>query len=140
MTKAITAAAVVLVFSLMSSAQVAAQQRDNEPQRVEDVEELLDSITRYKGQTVRVSGEVEEIIDQKAFILESGGLFNNEIVVLVPQGNLTVMEGIDVTVTGTVRVISLIEIDREYGWGLEPYMRVELEDVDTFLVADHVEL
>ncbi|QBQ56491.1 hypothetical protein E3U44_07405 [Nitrosococcus wardiae] len=124
----------------MSSAQVAAQQRDNEPQRVEDVEELLDSITRYKGQTVRVSGEVEEIIDQKAFILESGGLFNNEIVVLVPQGNLTVMEGIDVTVTGTVRVISLIEIDREYGWGLEPYMRVELEDVDTFLVADHVEL
>ena len=48
-TKAMAASAVVMIFSLMSSAQVAAQQAGSKPQRVENMEALLDNLGRYNG-------------------------------------------------------------------------------------------
>lgn len=152
MKKAKMAAAVVMVFSLMGSAQAAGQSTGSAqtsgqsgqsagsaPQTVKDVETLLDDVARYNGQKVQVSGEVEKIIDPKAFVLESGGLFNDEIVVLQPQGKLNVKDDSEVTVTGTVRTVGLVDVEREYGWDLDPQIRIELERVEAFLIADRIE-
>lgn len=138
--KAITAIAVLMVFSAMSFAQTDSQQTSGEPRNFETVEELLDIVSRYNGQKVRVSGEVEEIIDQQAFVLESGGLFNDEMVVLMPKGQLQVEEDYEVAVTGTVRTVGLIDIEREYGWDLDPHVKLELEHWEAFLIADRIEI
>ncbi|ADJ29392.1 conserved hypothetical protein [Nitrosococcus watsonii C-113] len=122
------------------SSRMDGQQAGGQAQTVEDVEKLLDNIERYDGQKVTVSGEVEERIDKKAFILESGGLFNDEIVVVMPKGNLNVQEDDEVTVTGTVRAVKFVDVEREYDWVLDEEIRTEIEDVDAFLIADHVDV
>ncbi|EDZ65767.1 hypothetical protein NOC27_2447 [Nitrosococcus oceani AFC27] len=116
------------------------QQAGGQSQTVEDVEELLDNIERYDGQKVTVSGEVEERIDKRSFILESGGLFNDEIVVVMPKGNLNVQEDDEVAVTGKVRAVKFVDIEREYNWVLNEEIKSEIEDVEAFLIADHVEI
>ncbi|QBQ56435.1 hypothetical protein E3U44_03555 [Nitrosococcus wardiae] len=137
------ATALLMTFSVITSAQAAGQQAGGEPQTLENVEELLDDVLRYDGKKVRVSGEVEELIDQHSFILESGGLFNDEMVVLIPEGNMKaharVTEDSKVTVTGTVRAVGLVEVEREYGWDLDPHLKVELENVEAFLISDNIE-
>jgi hypothetical protein len=50
-----------------------------------DVEELNDDLDGQMGKTVAVVGEVEKRFDNRSFVLESGGLFDNEITVIVPQ-------------------------------------------------------
>lgn len=161
--KATMTAAVLITFSAMSFAQTTGQQLGSEDQPMgsgaqpmgsgaqqmggetqqiktfEDVEELLDDIARYDGQKVKVPGEVEEKIDERAFILESGGIFNDEIVVMMPEGRLMVTEDSEVVVTGTVRAIGFVEIEREYGWDLDPQIKVELEDVEAFIIAESIE-
>ncbi|EDZ65450.1 hypothetical protein NOC27_2130 [Nitrosococcus oceani AFC27] len=131
----VMASAALAAVPAMSSAQTGAQ-----PQQLEDVEALLDNVVRYDGKKVSVSGEVEEVIDEKAFILESGGLFEDEMVVLKPAGNLMVKEDYEVTVTGTVRAVALVDIEREYGWDLDPQIKIELENIEAFLIADSIEI
>ena len=138
MTKAIAVATALMIFSIADFAQAAGPQT-SQILELEDVEELLDNVARYNNQKVKVSGEVEEVIDRQAFILESGGLFNDEIVVLIPKNNMRVEEDSEVTVTGTVRAVGLVEIEREYGWDLDPQIKIELENVEAYLIADRIE-
>lgn len=125
-----TTAMVLIVFSAASFAET-------EYKYVENVEELLDNVAYYADKKVQVSGEVEEI-DGRAFILESGGVFNDEIVVVISEASMRVMEDTDVTVSGTVRTISFVEVEREYGLDLDPEIEVELENREAFLIADHI--
>lgn len=126
-----TTAIVLTVFSAASFA-------DTEYKYVENVEELLDNVAYYADKKVQVSGEVEEI-DGRVFILESGGVFNDEIVVVLSEASMRVMEDSDVTVSGTVRTISFVEVEREYGLDLDPEIEVELENKEAFLIADRIE-
>lgn len=133
-TAAMAIATALTAFSTASFAQDA--------EYVENVEELLDNVARYDGKKIRVSGEVEEI-DERAFILESGGIFNDEIVVVIPERGVTVTERITeeehATVTGMVHTISLVEVEREYGWDMHPEIEVELERVEAFLIAERID-
>ncbi|ADJ29393.1 hypothetical protein [Nitrosococcus watsonii] len=122
------------------SSRMGGQQASGQAQTVEDVKKLLKNIERYDGQKVTVSGEVEERIDKKAFILESGGIFNDEIVVIVPKGNLNVQEDDEVTVTGTVRSAKFADIENEYQWVVNEEIKDEIEDTKAFLIADHVDI
>lgn len=126
-----TTAMVLTAFSAASFAETGYEY-------VESVEELLDNVAYYNGKKVQVSGEVEEI-DGRAFILESGGVFNDEIVVVISGASMRVMEDEDVTVSGTVRTISFVEVEREYGLDLDPGIEVELENREAFLIADRIE-
>lgn len=126
-----TTAIVLTVFSAASSAETGYEY-------VESVEELLDNVAYYADKKVQVPGEVEEI-NGRAFILESGGVFNDEIVVVMPETGMRVTEDVDVTVSGTVRTIGLVEVEREYGLDLDPEIEVELENREAFLIADRIE-
>jgi len=108
-----------------------------------DVEELNDELARYAGQRVSVEGEVEEWLDPRSFVLEGGGLFNDEIAVVIPpnaQGldPQRLREDADIVVSGTVRATPLIELQRELSWDLDPQLEVELQGVKYFLVADRI--
>ncbi|MBD66625.1 MAG: hypothetical protein CME62_15560 [Halobacteriovoraceae bacterium] len=51
-----------------------------------DVEELLDDEDKFNGQEVTLHGEVERVIDNRTFVLESGGIINDEVVVVLEKG------------------------------------------------------
>lgn len=108
-----------------------------------DVEELNDKIAQHAGKQVSVAGEIEDWLDARTFVLESGGLFNDEIAVIVPPNvkGLDVQrlrEDADIVVSGTVRSVPVIELERELGWDFDPQLEVELEGTKNFLVADRI--
>ncbi|AEI67179.1 hypothetical protein [Corallococcus macrosporus] len=109
-----------------------------------DVEELNDNPAKYAGRTVSVAGEIKDKIDWRSFVLESGGIFDDEIVVLVPGDSqgltpLRLSEDANVVVTGTVRSLPLVEVERQLGWDLDPELEVELEGTRDYLVADRID-
>jgi hypothetical protein len=110
---------------------------------VDDVERLNDQILQFNNKRVTVKGDLETK-GTKSFILESGGLINDEIVVIGDKNiqNKLKQYGDDaqVRVTGTVRNISVVDVEKQYGWDLDPEVEVELEKVKSFLVADEVDL
>lgn len=109
---------------------------------IEDVETLNDNIAKYNNKTVRVKGEVKDKIDPKAVTIESGGIFNDEIVVVAGKnmkGDLaSLKDDANVEVTGTIRTVPVVEIRRELSWDLNPELVAEFEGVDVFLVADEI--
>lgn len=110
----------------------------------EDVEALLDYPEKRLNQKVKVQGEIEEKKDKRTFVLESGGLINDEITVVSAKDldastSAMLVEDKDVVVSGTLRKMNVIEIEKEYGWDFDPQIEIELEKVTYYLVADKIE-
>jgi hypothetical protein len=109
---------------------------------------ITGDLNNYLGKTVTVVADVQEVLSRRAFTLDeddalAGGI-DNDMLVLSPQaGNLKPVEDDwtknKVRVTGTVRGIAVVEIEREIGWDLDPKIVAELEDVKAVLVASSVE-
>lgn len=119
------------------------RQRQPAPSMTLDVQDLNSNISQYLGQQVSVAGEVEEKYGPRSFILESGGLFNDEILVVVPrdaQGLKAqqLQEDADIIVTGTVRSMTVIDVERELGWDFDPEIEMELEGTQNYLVAERI--
>jgi hypothetical protein len=108
-----------------------------------DVEQLNDRIDTLIGNRVTVAGEIHKKLDAQSFVLESGGIFDDEITVIVPRDAKGISmrsfaEDSDVVVTGTVRTAPLVEIERELGWDLDPQYEIEFEGNRNFLVAEKI--
>ena len=118
------------------------EQAGRSPTELLDVEELRDRLPEIGSRTVNVAGEVDDKLDGRSFVLESGGLFDDEIVVIVPpevaKAAGSIEEDEDLVVTGTVRRVRVIDIEREYDWDLDPELAVELEDTDHYLIASRI--
>jgi hypothetical protein len=109
---------------------------------------ITGNLNNYLGKTVTVVADVQEVLGPRAFTLDeddviAGGI-DNDMLVLSPQtGNLKPIENDwtknKVRVTGTVRGVAVVEIEREVGWDLDPKIEAELEDVKAVLVASSVE-
>lgn len=113
------------------------------PASMLDVEELNDDITSRTNKKVTVAGEISEFLDARSFVLESGGIFDDEITVVLPKDlkglqPQNLREEADVVVTGTVRELPVVEARRELGWDLDPQLELELEGVRHFLVAERI--
>jgi hypothetical protein len=135
---ALAAVTILTVFSTTTFAETTNQLAQGVVKKFENVEDLLDNVAEYDGRRVQVSGEVEKIIDTRSFILEGGGIFNDEIIVFIPEKGMIVTEDSDVTVTGVVRTVGFVEIEREYGWDLDPQVKTELEKVKVYLIAENI--
>jgi hypothetical protein len=126
----------------LSLAAGAASNKTGSVQTIKDVETLNDDLNKYSGQRVQVSGEVEDKIDARSIVLESGGTFNDEIVVVAGpnlKGDLaSLQEDTDVTVTGTIVLKPVADVRRDYRWDVTPDMLAEFRDVKAFLVADEI--
>lgn len=110
---------------------------------VKDVETIMDDLNKYSGKVVRVTGEIEDKIDSRSAVLESGGIFNDEIII-ISGPNLkgssidSLKEDTNVTVTGTVVMKPITDIRREYDWNLDTGIEPEFSDVKAYLIAEEI--
>lgn len=103
---------------------------------------------KYLGQTVTVVADVEEVHSPRAFSLDedspaAGGIDND---LLVLYSNSDSLRDIDdqwlnnkVRVTGKVGKFTIVEIERELGWDLQPQLEAEVEGKKAVLIASSVQ-
>ncbi len=110
-----------------------------------DVEELNDDLQLYTDRQVEIAGEIEDRLDAHSFVLESGGFFDDEVAVVIPESvrkqtdPSLLRNDADVVVTGTLRATPIVEVERELGWDLDPELELELESVAAYVVAEKIE-
>lgn len=110
---------------------------DERNQQGATIEAVALNPTWYAGMTVTLEGEVEEVYGPGLFVLANEDLFSDEIVVS-SRSQTRLEEGAEVVVTGTVRAFTVVEMEREYGWDLDPQIEAELEGVGALLEASTV--
>jgi hypothetical protein len=111
------------------------------------VADIVGNPNYYFGEKVTVEADVQEVLGPRAFSLDedaplAGGL-DRELLVLGRE--TSDLEAIDdqwlnnkVRVSGTVGRISVVEIEREIGWDLDPQLEAEVEAAGAVLFADSV--
>ena len=109
---------------------------------------ITGDLNNYLGRTVTVEADVQEVFGPRAFTLDeddalAGGIDNDVLVVGTQTGNLERVEDNwlrnKVRVTGTVRGLALVDLEREIGWDLDRQIEAELEDVKAVIVASSVQ-
>lgn len=110
---------------------------------LKDVETLNDNLAKYSGKVVRVNGEIEEKIDSRSIVLESGGFLNDEIVVINgANAKGTKIDELNkdtkVVVTGTVVMKPVSEFRKDYNWNLNSETEKEFKNIRAFLVAEEI--
>lgn len=110
--------------------------------------DVAGSPDRYFGKTVTVVADVEEVFGPLAFALDedaflTGGV-DNDVLVLSPKAGT--LADIDdqwlnnkVKVTGTVGKMTVVEIEREVGWDLQPEIEAEVARAGAVIVATSIE-
>jgi hypothetical protein len=104
---------------------------------VEDVAEG-DSQT---GDVRTLTGEVVAVIDGRTFTMKDEHKWlEDDLLTVVSKSDLPAdfNDEDEVTVTGVVQNVGVIEVETEYGWDFNPEVEAELEDVKGFFIADSV--
>lgn len=91
---------------------------------------------------MRLGGEIDKIHSPRAFELEGEGAWWDQQILVVTRTSITIggqmlVEDDEVMVAGTVRMLTMAEVERELGWDLDPQIEVEFRDLPV-LVADTV--
>ena len=112
------------------------------------VEDVVKNMDKYVGQEVTVVGEVDEVLSPQAFALDEDAILeagiDNDLLVFYPKSSeLAPLDDAwlndSVRVTGTIGKMTVMEIEREIGWALEPKIEVEIEKKGLVLIAKRVE-
>lgn len=112
------------------------------------VADIVSEPNSYFGREVTVVADVEEVFGPYAFALDEdaplrGGIDRDMLVLTRKSTNLADIDDQwlmnKVRVTGTIGRISVVEIEREIGWDLDPELEVELEGAGAVLIAQSVE-
>lgn len=112
------------------------------------VADVVANADRYIGQEVTIVGEVDEVLSPMAFALDeeaplAAGIDNDLLVFYPKSANLEELDdqwlNDRVRVRGTIGRMSVVEIEREVGWDLDPKIETELEDQRPVLIARSVE-
>ena len=110
-----------------------------------NVAAIMDNPAAYTGKTVTVTSEVEYAYGARAFRLDDeavlrGGI-DNDLLVITREPNTAAVNDTwltdRATVTGTIRNFVVAEIEREYGFDLQPQIETEFRN-KLVLVADSV--
>jgi hypothetical protein len=111
------------------------------------VADVVANPNEYLGKTVTIEADVEEVFGPRAFALDedapfAGGIDNDLLVLSKEAGSLADIDdqwlNNKVRVTGTVGRMSVIEVERELGWDLDPELEIELEGAGAVLIASSV--
>ena len=107
-----------------------------------DPGEVAENPTQYYGETLAVTGEVEQMYGVNTFTLDDEQLFGGEeLLVIVPDIAEVISDGETVAVTGELRsfVVADLETDYDLTWDLDVQRELEAEYSDRpILVADQV--
>lgn len=126
-------AAAVLAAAPVAGAQAATQQETKKGQAATalSINAVEENAAKYRGQTIKVTGEVDEVLGPRMFKLDEREWldFDGETLVYTPAPlAIFVQEGEPVTVTGTLRTVMDVNLDNEWGWfELEPDVEAELD-------------
>ena len=111
------------------------------------VADLVGNPAAYAGRTVTVEADVEEVRGPRAFTVDedaplAGGIDNDLLVISRQASNLAPIDDqwVDnrVRITGRIAQLSLVELEREVGWDLDPQIEAELEERRIVLIAESV--
>ncbi len=99
---------------------------------------------QYFGQTVTVSGEINDVYGLNTFTIGGEGFAGSLLIVVPDDAQITGVDVIDtpdmddaiVQVTGTVREYVIAEIENEFGIDLVP--EIEYEEMEPAVVADAI--
>ncbi|MBX3019886.1 MAG: hypothetical protein KF767_18510 [Bdellovibrionaceae bacterium] len=113
-----------------------------EAMRVPDVETLNDDLSKYSGRRIQIDGKLEENIDKKSFVLSSGGIISDEIVVVGspedPTDLTTIPKNTKLTITGTLLLKPVSNVTKDGTWTLTPQITTGFREVKAFLIADEI--
>ncbi|HET7274754.1 MAG TPA: hypothetical protein VFI91_06215 [Longimicrobiaceae bacterium] len=113
-----------------------------------NVADIVADPAMFAGRTVTVIADVEEVYGPKAFALDEddaleGGIDNDLMVIGDDVAGLTEIDDqwLDnqVQVTGTVQTWTIVDMEREVGWDLDPALEAEVEERGAVLIASSVE-
>ena len=120
-----------------------ATQRDRDLQRQTDmgregghtIQNINKEPQNFYGKTVTVSGEVDKLLNPRAFQVSGEGMTNNDIIVITkkPLSDMTAQaaqltEDARVQVTGTVRRFDMAAVEKEVGFDLDDKMFSDWRD------------
>lgn len=106
------------------------------------VDKVRESPSSFYGKKVRLTGEVDSILTDRAFELEGNGwAFHDNIAVFtktpVQMGGTLLSKGDEVIITGTVRPFVTAEVERDIGWDISQETEIKLRERPV-LVADSI--
>jgi hypothetical protein len=110
-----------------------AKEKDKDKERTNPVsagvDDLAEQPDRFIGKTVRVRGDIEEVLGAHAFTLDEDSLSATEdVLVMVPQPAANLGDTAQVTVTGEVIRFVRAQFERDYdGFDLDPDLAVRYE-------------
>lgn len=112
------------VVLLVASCSDSASERAGEVGGI-TARQLVENPNAYVGKTITVSGEVEEILDPRAFTMDAGA---NDLLIVgrqpYPQvseaGNRAYLVSDVATVTGVFQLMNTADVEREIGWDIAP--------------------
>lgn len=81
------------------------------------------------GENVTVSTKVMRIISPKAFVVQDKeSLAGQEVLVVTNYDSPAVAVGKNIELTGVVRKLVILDIEKEYGFDIEPGVEAEFKD------------
>jgi len=80
------------------------------------------------GKTVTISGDIQKQVNPQAFIIQSDEFVNGQEVLVVSANKIPIVENTLVRVTGTVRDLTIADVEKEYGFDLEPGLEAEIRE------------
>lgn len=125
-----------------TSSQADSQDAEADEQQIE---QILENPQAYLGQTVTVTGEIEDVLSNRLFEISNEAV-GNELLVVAPsalseqqaeQATEFLQDNANVRVSGTVRQSTVVEFEREYGLDVGSEIEAEFED-RVLLIADRI--
>ncbi|GAB4529640.1 MAG: hypothetical protein OHK0046_49700 [Anaerolineae bacterium] len=113
--------------------------------------DIVGDLETYQGTEVTFEGGLVEVVDEMAFYVESGGVFNRDRILVIYNnqmvGDFTTVRLADsnqpVIVTGTVQAFAFDQIEAENGVDFDPVMEEDLRgdyEGRAVVIADNVVL
>lgn len=123
-----TAASVVLPATALLFLSCA----ENDTETSEKIERVKENPTQYYGKDIQATGNIEEVYNPTAFVLESEDpFFGEEILVLsrtpMALGAANLQADSKVRVSGKVRQLVITELERELGWDFDTHIEAEFD-------------
>lgn len=121
--------------------------RDRESTNAATMKNINANPGQYIGKTVTLEGEVEELLSNRAFILDGDGIIGDEILVvsrkrlpMITRGGNRIRIGDrdNLIVTGVVQRFVAAEIERDLGFELDQGLEMEFEGKNV-LIVDRIE-
>lgn len=117
----------LLFFPVLLAACSQPEPRATAPEQGATVESVAEETQQYVGKTVTVDGKIARQVSTKAFIIQDKEFLGGEDVLVVSAKEAPIVPDTFAQVTGTVRqVTEIAEIEKEYGFDLDPQLEVEL--------------